>query len=123
MNPEFCPVCYAQLAVREVTPCWVCGGEPEEVESARSGEHHYAWLRLGERHVLLCSFCQEDFGSDEPTWWQADMRARPGCENLEYVHAVAPQPTVRDKFCDQCGKRLAYLKFIQSAGAHAKVGT
>jgi hypothetical protein len=114
MNPEFCPVCYAQLAVREVTPCWVCGGEPVEVESARSGEHHYALLRIGERQVLLCSFCQEDFGSDEPTWWRADMRAQPGCEKLEYLHAVDQQSTVRDKFCDQCGKRLAYLKFMQS---------
>lgn len=117
MNPSHCPLCYAELEVRDVAPCMECGGHPDELQHLADGEHTYAELRIfGDLTLVLCNFCMVDFGSRDPTFFGLPRSARIGYEKMQFLRDVEPQAG-KDKFCPTCGHRLAFLELVANARA------
>ena len=110
-----CPLCYTPLEVRDVVPCWVCGHRPEEIDHALSGRHRYAEMRiLGDLSAVWCDFCQVDFGSFAPQFFGLAKGSKIGFEHMYFVRSVDVH-IGKDKYCPQCGYRLAFLNFVDEA--------
>ena len=115
MRISHCPLCYGELETREVTPCMECGGEPIELQHLAEGRHTYAELRVfGELALVLCDFCQVDFGSRDPAFFGLPRHARIGFDKMQFLRDVPATPG-HDKYCPDCGLRLAFLKFVVAA--------
>jgi hypothetical protein len=116
MNESNCPVCYTPLEVRDVAPCFDCGAFEHEIEHALAGKHKYAeWLLLGEIKLVLCDFCRVDFYSySDPSYFGFPSRQRfkIALDQLEFVRGVEVY-TRKDKYCPNCGSRLAWLEFVE----------
>ena len=70
MSTDYCPLCHTRLEVRKVAPCVDCGHLEEEIDHALNGQHTYAEMRVfGELNIILCNFCQVDFGSYDPQFF------------------------------------------------------
>lgn len=111
MSESNCPICYAALDVRDVAPCWDCGADPAELSHLAEGRHKYAEFLIFDSPIVLCDFCQVDFGSYAAEYFGQSYRVRLG-KGLTFVRDVAdPQPS-KDKYCANCGKRLAFLRFL-----------
>ena len=118
MQATHCPLCYEPLEVRDVGPCMDCGFYPEEIEHALAGMHTYAEYRIfGDLSLVLCSFCDADFASYDPTFFGLPRGNRIGLDRpqgWEFVRAVPPVIT-KDKCCANCGYRLPFLEFVARA--------
>jgi hypothetical protein len=68
MSESNCPICYAALEVRDVAPCWDCGADPAELGDLAEGRHKYAEFLIFDTAIVLCDFCQVDFGSYGPDY-------------------------------------------------------
>lgn len=111
-----CPLCYTPLEVRDVAPCWTCGHRPEEIDHALSGRHTFAEMRvLGDLSMVLCDFCQVDFGSFDPQFFGLPKESKIGFERMQFVRSVEDIQIGKDKYCPQCGYRLAFLNFVDEA--------
>ena len=116
MSDSQCPICYTPLEVTDVAPCMECGNIPQEIEHALAGKHSYAEMRIfGDLTLVLCDFCQVDFGSYDPTFFGMPRDARIGYEKMQFLRAVEDVVIAKDKYCPQCGFRLPFLKFVQQA--------
>jgi hypothetical protein len=122
MTDTHCPICYAPLEIRDVAPCMNCGAIPHEIEHALSGKHTYAEFRIfGDLTLVLCDFCMLDFGSYYPEYFGLPKDARIGYGNMAFVRAVDEVNIGKDKYCPDCGERLAFLKVVAQARAlHAQ---
>ncbi len=79
-----CPVCYSPLEVRDVTPCFVCGGWPESVARFETDAAFTEFRLPGGQPLVLCQHCKlEEFMV--PGGW--GYRLSP-CERLP-VNALA----------------------------------
>lgn len=115
-QPTHCPLCFNALETRDVAPCWECGHLPEEIEHTRTGQHTYAEMRVfGELSAVLCDFCQVDFGSFDPTFFGLPRGVRIGYQKMQFIRAIENIAIVKDKYCPQCGYRLAFLQFVDEA--------
>src|SRR5262245_22994042 len=113
MSTEQCPLCFAPLEAREVAPCMECGAFPEELQHFAEGRHTYAEYRIfGELSLVLCNFCQVDFGSNDPRYFGLAENVRIGFEKMSLVRNVDPSPVTYDQVCPVCKHRLAYLRFV-----------
>lgn len=101
-----CPVCFAELEVRRVQPCFVCGGWPEIAPS--KPEHHFT-IREDGTPITLCNICFLEEVLSGP----GDLRARIKIsKDRDLVDApVQPSPEW-DKFCPACHCRLALLEIM-----------
>lgn len=116
MASEQCPLCFGVLEVREVTPCDDCGAVPEEIEHFHQGKHTYQRLEVFPGLELnLCNFCMVDFGSYDPTFFGLPRVPRIGYERMRLVQREVALSIGKDKFCPECGRRLAFLKFVAAA--------
>src|SRR5579872_1625338 len=55
MSESNCPICYASLETRDVTPCWDCGANPIELNHLAEGRHKYAEFLVFDTTIILCS--------------------------------------------------------------------
>ena len=111
-----CPFCQTELEVTDVAPCVECGHLAEEIEHALAGKHTYAEMRIfGDLSVVLCDFCQVDFGSLNPDYFGLPRNARIGYERMQLVRDVPKAFIGKDKYCPQCNLRLAFLRFVVAA--------
>jgi hypothetical protein len=116
MKETHCPLCHSELEVRDVAPCEECGGFPEELEHFRQGKHTFTEYEVfPPLKVVLCNFCDVDFGSHDPTFFGLPARTRIGFEYMRPCRPVEVKALARDKFCPHCGLRLAFLRFVQRA--------
>jgi hypothetical protein len=116
MTEKQCPICYTPLAVTDVAPCIACGNKPQEIEHAIAGKHTYAEMRIfGELTLILCDFCQVDFGSFDPAFFGLSKDARIGYDKMLYLRTVEKVVIGKDKYCPQCEFRLPFLEFVQQA--------
>ena len=116
MSDSQCPICYTPLEVTDVAPCMECGNDPQEIEHALAGTHTYAEMRIfGDLTLVLCDFCQVDFGSYDPAFFGLPRDARIGYEKMQFLRAVEEVNICKDKYCPQCGYRLPFIKFVQQA--------
>lgn len=110
-----CPECQSELEVRDVAPCAECGHVEHEIEHALTGRHTFAEMRIfGDLSVVLCSFCQVDFGSFDPVFFGLPCDAEIGFEKMQFVRD-APVLIGKDKCCPRCNLRLTFLKFVIAA--------
>jgi len=117
-----CPVCYSPLEVRDVTPCFVCGGWPESVARFDPAAAFTEFRLPGGRPLVLCRGCElEEFMV--PGGW--GYRLVPGeklpVNGLQRVRAVEPPQLGHDKFCPACNLRLAFAEVVAEQ-RHAEPG-
>lgn len=116
MKETHCPLCHAELEVRNVAPCEECGGLPEELEHFREGKHTFTEYEVfPPLKLVLCNFCDVDFGSRDPKFFGLPPGARIGLKYMRACRSVETKTLALDKFCPECGLRLAFLRFVQRA--------
>jgi len=111
MSESHCPICYAPLEFRDVAPCWDCGANPGEIDHLANGRHTYAEVRVYGAVIVLCDFCQLDFGSYAAGYFGQARRARLG-QGLTLVRQISEPRVSKDKYCPNCARRLAFLRFL-----------
>lgn len=88
-----------------------------EFEDLKQKEHTYAVFRaFGHHEIVLCDFCDADFGSYLPPYFGLPDTGRVIDDRcLEFVSDL-PQPweITKDKFCPECAHRLKFLLFRQA---------
>ena len=97
----YCPLCSTELETIEVAPCTECGHLAQEIEHALAGKHTYAEMRVfGDLSVVLCNFCQADFGSFHPEFFGLPPNAKShiGYEHMQFVRGVDVF-IGKDKYC------------------------
>jgi len=118
MSESHCPLCYSELEVREVAPCYDCGDDPAELVELAEGQHTYDEVEVLGARAVLCNFCQADFSSYDPTYFGRPLGAPVG-RDMQLVRRISEPRASVDKFCPQCRRRLAFLRFVQAARASA----
>src|SRR5262245_56304310 len=118
MAETHCPICFAQLETRELAPCYDCGHDPDELRQLAEGEHTYDEVAVLGARAVLCDFCQVDFASSDPTCL-GRARGRPLGRDIQRIRAIAEPHATIDKFCPECRRRLAFLRFVVEARAAA----
>jgi hypothetical protein len=114
MSENYCPICYSKLEVKEVAPCEECGHLDEEIKHFKS--HKYSEMRIfGNLSLILCNFCQVDFGSFNPEFFGLSRKSKIGFEKMQFVNSVENVSIVLDKFCPECHHRIQFLKFVADA--------
>ena len=122
MPQSQCPVCYTPLEVRDVTPCFICGGWPGTVEKFRSDTEYREWRMPGGQMIVFCSPCEvEEFMVPGGWGYRLGLPTRRFPVNdLQRMRLIEQPQLGRDKFCPSCKLRLSFLKIVaecRSAGA------
>lgn len=113
MRPSQCPVCYATLEVREVAPCFICGGWPEAVARFDSAAEFHEWRLPAGQPIVLCRACElEEFMVPGGWGYRLISDEKRPINALRSILAVAKPQLVRDKFCPSCNLRLAFLDLL-----------
>jgi hypothetical protein len=120
MGQSQCPFCYSPLEVREVTPCYVCGGWAESVARFDPAAAFTEFRLPGGQTFVLCRRCElEEFMV--PGGW--GYRLAPGeklpFKAMQQVRAVDMPQLGRDKFCPSCNLRLAFVKVVMETESKA----
>lgn len=120
MSENFCPICYTKLTVKEVSPCEECGHLEEELNHYKS--HRYAEMRIfGELSLILCDFCQVDFGSYNPEFFGLPHQKSIGLHTMQFIRSIENVSIRKDKCCPECHHRLPFLRFVcQARELHQK---
>jgi hypothetical protein len=109
-----CPICFADLETRDVAPCYMCGGLPNELEHLNQNRHSYAVYRFPTgTEMELCEICFLDMGSIGGEHWGLDRGNRITTNDLALVRQEFSPRAIRDKYCPNCDARLAYLKALR----------
>lgn len=116
MAESHCPICYGPLDTREVAPCYDCGADPTELAHLAQRRHSYAEMRIFGVNIVLCNFCRVDFSSYDPTYFGLAPGTRSERDMVFVGDVLNPQPT-KDKYCPNCGRRLAFLRFVAEVRA------
>lgn len=117
-----CPLCEAAMRWRDVSPCMECGGDPRELRMLQDAAHRYfSVLVFGQFPVVLCDFCQIDFGTYPSYFFGLPRQQHLGFNDLRVVEAVEPS-LGQDWVCTGCGYRQAFARFVQGMRAHFKLG-
>jgi hypothetical protein len=108
-----CPLCFIVLEVRDVTPCFICGGWSESVGQFNPADTFTRYRLPGDRCIVLCQRCVlEEFMV--PGGW--GYRILPGASfpvnALQRVQTVPMTQIGRDKFCTTCNLRLAFANVV-----------
>jgi hypothetical protein len=101
-----CPVCFDELEVRGVRPCFVCGGWADATQSEALQDFT---IRDGGTPITLCNICW----LEEVLSNQGDLKKRikiNGQPDL-VVAPDRPAPDI-DKVCAVCNRRLALLELM-----------
>jgi hypothetical protein len=116
VGEEQCPICFGELEVRSVTPCMDCGGHPDE--QGHLYKHHYNEYQVFPGlNLVLCNFCDVDFGSYSPEHFGPKCKTSPDLSTMQLVRAIRDVRLSQDKFCQECGHRLAFLRFLVAVRA------
>jgi hypothetical protein len=112
-----CPICSGTLKEIQVAPCFDCGHAPDEIGECQRGEHEYHLFSLWSQELVLCDFCDADFGSYFPDYFGLP-EGPPQDYPLELIAKVASPSIATDLYCTSCKQRLAFLKFLKAARTH-----
>jgi hypothetical protein len=116
MGTKQCPICYCPLEVRDVAPCMECGGYPDEIDHFLQGKHTYYEYEVFEGlNLILCNFCVVDFSSYDPTFFGLPKGSGIGLGYMIFKRSINNPTLSKDKFCPECGYRLAFLNFLVKA--------
>lgn len=111
-----CPICNGILEEKTVAPCFDCGYDSTELEELGKGEHEYFLYRIFELELVLCDFCDADFGSYYPEYFGLKGEFPKGQNyDLQRMGQVKTPSISRDLYCKECKHRLAFLDFLKNA--------
>ena len=114
MADSHCPLCFTELITKNVTPYMECGGDEMELDHYQ--KHQYREYKLSfEQRLVLCDFCDVDFGSFDPTYFGFPTGQKVGLEHFNFVRDVRDNSLRKDKYCPSCQYRLSFLKFMSLA--------
>lgn len=122
MSESHCPICFAELDVRDVAPCFDCGGDPPELAHLAAGKHTYMEVLALGIPIVVCSLCLVDFSSYDPAFFNRPARTKLGLGEFVEVRAITNPSQGKDKFCPVCRRRLAFLKFVAKVRASGSDG-
>ena len=106
-----------------VTPCFDCGDDLKELEHLASGKHTYSeYLAFGVP-IVLWNFCQADFSSYDPKYFNRPRGTKLGLPEFTFVRQRREPAQAKDKFCPSCERRLAFLRFLRAVRATGKTPT
>jgi hypothetical protein len=115
MKHSNCPKCYSNLEVRDVGPCYVCGGWDGVADKFDPDyEHNEYELDSGET-IILCKGCwlEEMLALQGELVSDLKLPLNRGCASGYRIARSVSQPQVtKDKYCPSCNKRLALLKVM-----------
>jgi hypothetical protein len=109
MSESHCPICFAELEVRDVAPCFDCGSDPTELDHLAEGKHTYTEVPAFGIPIVVCSFCLVDFSSYDPAFFNRPPRTKLGLGEFVGVRAITNPSRGKDKLCPVCRRRLACL--------------
>lgn len=112
MKETNCPICYTELLKKKVTPCSECGADDFELDHYKEHKYHEYVLYHGIK-LVLCDFCDVDFGSYDPTHLGFEKGRSIGYEDFEFVREITDVKMVHGKYCPECNSNLPFLKFIR----------
>ena len=117
MGPAQCPKCYTPLEIRDVTPCFICGGWPEVVDRFDAAAE-FTEFRLPDAALLvLCRGCElEEFMVPGGWGYRLLPNEKLPVNALQRVRLMPAPQLGRDKFCPSCNLRLAFLTIITQPG-------
>ncbi len=121
MGRSQCPVCYTPLEVRDVTPCFICGGWPAPVARFDPRAAFTEFQFPGGQSLVLCQGCELEEFMVPGGWgyWLAPGEKLP-VTAFQRVRAVESPQLRRDKFCPACNVRLAFAKAIAATQKQAE---
>ena len=123
MAESYCRVCYSELEVRDVAPCFDCGDDPRELEELANGTHTYAEVLAFGVPIVLCDFCDADFSSYDPAYFNRASGTTLGLREFVFIRQVADPAPAKDKYCPTCHRRLAFLRFLAAVRATGSAET
>jgi hypothetical protein len=111
MSDVQCPLCFDTLQVRDVTPCYICGGWT----TTHSSVTYREWLLPTGASIVLCNCCEvEEFMT--PFGWGHRLglpkSRRLPIAALQLVRSVSNVEMQKDKYCPTCNLRLAFLRIV-----------
>ncbi len=112
-----CPICSSHLDSLKVAPCFDCGHDPSELDECEKGEHEYHVFSIWGQEIVLCDFCDADFGSYYPDYFGLPAGPLPDYP-LELLRKVETPTNAEDLHCTKCRHRLAFLDFLYKARAN-----
>lgn len=120
MKLPLCPICAGSLEERAVAPCFDCGHSPSELEEFERGEHEYHAFSIWGHELVLCDFCDADFGSYHPDYFGRPAGPHPDYP-LQLIRKVEQPSLAKDFYCPNCKHRLAFLIFLSKVRAKNKL--
>lgn len=115
MQETVCPLCWTPLEVVDTTPCFDCGALPNERGHLEQRKHTYSEFSAFGIPIILCNFCAVDFSSYDPAYFNLPPRTKLGLgDSLLPIQQIEHATMQKDKFCPQCHRRLAFLRFVKT---------
>lgn len=111
MDTINCPLCNSHLEVKEVTPCMECGSDDSELDHYKEHDYKEYELYFGQR-VILCDFCDVDFGSYDPEYFGFPKGTRLGLQDFQFIREISDKELRKEKCCPECGHSLPFLNFV-----------
>lgn len=108
-----CPICSTKMTVQSVAPCYDCGHADSEIGEFERREHEYHQFELWGHSLVLCDFCDADFGSYYPEYWGLPAGPLPDYP-LHLIGPLASPKISEDHVCDPCKHRLAFLNLLSA---------
>ena len=107
-----CPICSTPLKPIRAAPCFDCGHASSELDECVADSHEYHLFRIWGEEIVLCDFCDADFGSYYPDYWGLSGNT-PGEQSyeLELLEKLVSPRVSEDLYCPSCERRLAFLRF------------
>lgn len=116
MGRSQCPICYSPLEVRDVTPCFICGGWPEIVARFDPAIGFTEARLPSGQSLVLCRGCRlEDFMVPGGWGYRLVPDEKLPVNALRWVRDVEEPRLGCDKFCTTCNLRLAFAEVIATA--------
>lgn len=112
MAESNCPICAGELDEREVAPCFDCGDDPKELDDLAARRHSYSEVLAFGIPIILCNFCQADFSSYDPQYFNRPRGTKLGLREFGFIREIRDPVAVKDRVCPTCGRRLAFLRFL-----------
>lgn len=89
-----------------------CGSDEFELDHYKEHSYNEYELYFGIR-LILCDYCDVDFGSYDPTHLGFSKGTKIGYEDFKFVREIKDKELKLDKYCLKCEHRLPFLKFIE----------
>ncbi|MEM7346678.1 MAG: hypothetical protein AAF485_20740 [Chloroflexota bacterium] len=102
----------------QCAPCYDCGHAPKELAHFEAEKHEYHVFTVFGQDIVLCDFCDADFGSYYPDYFGLPgqyPKDWDGFGALQLVRKIYEPKCEPDFYCKQCDHRMAFIKFLKAA--------